>query len=115
MRQNVYLLRGALSITGHGQFTITFPRQLIDFIWQTSTNSLSDILESGADAASRTMTELSENARNTHRFEEIEFLLVADRLAELEKRHEACQLLKAYVRHFSETPEIRQKLAGYCK
>ena len=73
------------------------------------------VLESGADAASRTMTELFENARNTHRFEKIEFLLVADRLAELEKRDEACQLLKAYVRHFSETPEIRQKLAGYCK
>jgi CubicO group peptidase (beta-lactamase class C family) len=73
------------------------------------------VLESGGDVASTTMTDLFENARSAYRFEEIEFLLVADRLAELDKSDEACQVLKSYVRYFSETPEIRQQLAEYCE
>ena len=73
------------------------------------------VLESGGKAASRTMSDLLKDADGAYRFEEIEFLLVADRLAELEKRDEACQVLKSYVRDFSETPAIRQKLADYCE
>jgi hypothetical protein len=73
------------------------------------------VLESGGDVASTTMTDLSENANGTYRFEVEEFLLVANRLAELEKYDEACQVLKSYVRDFSETPEIRQQLAEYCE
>jgi hypothetical protein len=73
------------------------------------------VLEFGGEVASRTMTDLFEDADSTYRFEVGEFLLVADRLAELEKSDEACQVLKSYVRDFSETPEIRQKLAEYCE
>jgi CubicO group peptidase (beta-lactamase class C family) len=74
------------------------------------------VMESGADAASRTMTDLFEDADSTYRFEEIEFLLVADRLAELEKRDEACQVLESYVGDsYFKTAEIRQKLAEYCE
>jgi hypothetical protein len=39
--------------------------------------------------------------------------VLAPRLAELDRDDGACQVLKAYVRHFSETPEVRQKLAAY--
>jgi hypothetical protein len=73
------------------------------------------VLESGGDVASTTMTELMEDVDDAYRFEVWEFLLVADRLAELVKHDEACQVLNSYVRHFSETPEIRQKLAEYCE
>ena len=73
------------------------------------------VLESGGDAASITMTDLLENAKSAYRFEEIEFLLVADRLAELAERDGACQILKSYVRDFSQTPGIRQKLVDYCE
>ena len=73
------------------------------------------VLESGGDVASTTMTELLENAKSAYRFEEIEFLLVADRLAELAKHDEACQVLKSYVREFAKTPQVRQKLAEYCE
>jgi len=59
------------------------------------------------------MTDLSENASNTCRFEVEEFLLVADRLAE--EYDEACQVLKSYVRCISETPEIRLKPVEYCE
>ena len=44
-----------------------------------------------------------------------EFLLVANRLAELDKVDGACQVLKSYVRSFSETTEIRQQIAEYCE
>jgi hypothetical protein len=73
------------------------------------------VLESGGDVASTTMTELLEDVNNAYRFEVGEFLLVANRLAELAKHDEACQVLKSYVREFSETPETRQKLAEYCE
>jgi CubicO group peptidase (beta-lactamase class C family) len=73
------------------------------------------VLESGADVASTTMSDLFENASDTHRFEVQEFLFVANYLAGLEKYDEACQLLKSYVRHLSETPEVRQKLDQYCE
>jgi hypothetical protein len=73
------------------------------------------VLESGADVASTTMTDLFEDADSMYRFEVGEFLLIAHRLAELEKYDEACQVLESYVRYFSETPEIRQKLAEYCE
>jgi hypothetical protein len=73
------------------------------------------VLESGADVASTTMTDLFENASDTHRFEVAEFLFVANHLAELGKYDEACQFLQSYVRCFSETPEIRHKLAEYCE
>jgi CubicO group peptidase (beta-lactamase class C family) len=72
------------------------------------------VLESGGDVASRTMSDLFEDADSTYRFEVEEFLLVANRLMELEKYDEACHVLKSYVRDFSETPEIQQKLAEYC-
>ena len=61
------------------------------------------------------MTDLFENAKSAYRFEEIEFMLVADRLSELAKREEACQVLESYARDFSETPAVRQKLAVYCE
>jgi hypothetical protein len=73
------------------------------------------VLESGGDAASTTMTDLFEKARSVYRFEEIEFLVVANRLVELDKYDEACQVLESYLRYFSETPEIQQKLAEYCE
>ena len=73
------------------------------------------VLESGGDVASTTMANIFENARSAYRFEEIEFLLVADRLAELTKYDEACQVLESYVHYYSDTPEIRQKLTEYCE
>jgi hypothetical protein len=73
------------------------------------------VLESGADAASTTMSDLPENARDGHRFEAREFLLIANSLAELAEYTGACQVLESYVRYFSETPEIRQKLTEYCE
>jgi CubicO group peptidase (beta-lactamase class C family) len=73
------------------------------------------VLESGGDLASSQMTELIEDTDSTYRFEVEEFLLIANRFVELDKCDEACQVLKSYVRHFSETPEIRQKLAEYCE
>ena len=47
------------------------------------------VLESGGDVASSTMTELVEDVNNAYRFEVAEFLLIADRLAELDKYDEA--------------------------
>jgi CubicO group peptidase (beta-lactamase class C family) len=73
------------------------------------------VLESGGDLASPKMTELIEDTDSTYRFEVDEFLLIANRLVELEKYDEACQVLKSYARDFSETPEIRQQLAEYCE
>jgi hypothetical protein len=72
-------------------------------------------LESGADVATTTMSDLVENASDTHRFKVQEFLFVANYLAGLDKNEEARQVLKSYVRHFSETPEIRQQIAEYCE
>jgi CubicO group peptidase (beta-lactamase class C family) len=72
------------------------------------------VLESGGDVASTAMGDLLGNA-SKYRFEVEEFLLVANRLAELEKYDEACQVLTSYVRSFSETSEIRQKLTEYCE
>jgi hypothetical protein len=73
------------------------------------------VLESGGDVASTAMTDLFEDAANAYRFEVDEFLLVADRLTELEKHDEACQVLRSYVRDFTATPEIRHKLTEYCE
>jgi len=73
------------------------------------------VLESGGDVASTKMTELLEDADNEYRFEAGEFLLIADRLDELDKDEDACRVIKLYVDNFPETPEIRQQLAEYCE
>jgi hypothetical protein len=73
------------------------------------------MLESGGEAASTKMTELLEDKEIAYRFEGAEFLRIADRLAELDKVDEACQVLTAFASHFAETPEIRQKLDAYCE
>jgi hypothetical protein len=73
------------------------------------------VLESGGDVAITTMNDLLEDSDSTYRFEVEEFLLIANRLAELDKNDEACQILESYVGYFSETPEIRQQLTEYCE
>jgi hypothetical protein len=73
------------------------------------------VLESGGDVAITMMNDLLEDSDSTYRFEVEEFLLIANRLAELDKNDEACQILESYVGYFSETPEIRQQLTKYCE
>ena len=61
------------------------------------------------------MTDFCRNANSIYRIDVEEFLYVANSLAELDGHDEACLVAKSYVRYFSETPEIRQKLAEHCE